>query len=73
MLGLHFYAGFSLVAASRSYSLAAVGRASHCGGFPCGQAQFLGGAIVMTHRSTDPVTGTQVQWAEAGGPKPEKA
>ena len=55
MLGLRCCAGFSLVVASRSYSLAAVCRASHCGGFPCGGAQFLGCAIVMTCQSTDSV------------------
>ena len=56
MLGLRRCAGFSLVVASRSYSLAAACRASHCGGFPCRGAQFLGCAILMTLRSTDSVS-----------------
>ena len=56
MLGLRRFAGFSLVVASRSYSLAAACRASHCGGFPCRGAQFLGCAILMTLRSTDSVS-----------------
>ena len=41
LLGLYCRAGFSLVAMSRSYTLAAGEQASHCVGFSCCRAQAL--------------------------------